>query len=152
MMMKIKKFNDKDIDFESFIDIAYDLYDKYDVNISFSTADGSVKNMNIDEYKNETIYNRFLTALCSKRVYFEIIINIKENNLNTFIEIIKFIKDERISNYGWVFRNFRCSNNNGLLHKSWKWTISNEYKSPLHHIYQVRAEFEWFDESIYDKI
>lgn len=91
MMMKIKKFDDKDIDFDSFIDIAYDLYDKYDINISFSTIDGLMKNMDIDEYKNKTIYNMFLTALCSKKVHFEIIISTKEDNLNTFIEIIKFI-------------------------------------------------------------
>lgn len=135
--MKIKKFDDKDIDFDSFIDITYDLYDKYDVNISFSTADGS---MNIDQYKNETIYNRFLTALCNKRVKFEIKISIEEDSLNTFIEIIKFIKDERISNTGWIFKNLNCSN-----HENDQNVIYFD-KSP----YQVRAEFEWFDEKVHN--
>ena len=140
--MKIRKFNenvdnDWSANFDSFIDIIYDIYDDYkNIDITFETADGSRKFLNICNYKKGVDYDRFITALGGMTVDFKVKIDIKDNDLNVFIEIIKIIKSDRMSSTDWVLKNFNCKH----------LTEFDQYKRGY---YMIEALFRWSDESVH---
>lgn len=139
--MKIKKFNENvesdrrvnklskwSDEFDSFVQLVYDIYDDYDINIKFSTADGSRKSLDIEEYRKASSdeikdwrinigddYSKFITALSNQSsklfssISFNVTFDIKKNEFNSFLEVIKFIKSARMSSTDWKLTEFQCN-------------------------------------------
>jgi hypothetical protein len=141
--MRIIRFNenldtDWSSEFDDFVNVIYDFFDKYDfINIKFTTADGSVKSLRMEDYKVGDSYDRFITALGGMTVHFNVIVDIKKNDFDVFVDIMNVLRNDRIKNIGWSLKEI----------KSYYFPVVKYQRG--HYI--IDAEFIWDDESVHGK-
>jgi hypothetical protein len=136
--MKIKKFNESDSyieQFDEFVQVLYDIHDKYNfIEIRFSSREFG---MNIEEYVNKgNKYDRFIDDLDRRITFkdgiephsFQVTFNIKREDLNVYIEILKLIKSERIKSTGWHLYEFESNNFEKITYQRANYIIRATFK------------------------
>lgn len=126
------------VPFDNFISMLYDIIDEDEVNVSFSTADGSRKHMYYDDYsKKNDDYKMFIIALGGMSVEFTVRIAIGKDDYDMCLRCLSQLKGDRIESSDWSLIEFTL---NGFKEKG--------YKSGF---YIIDATFKWYDSNVHGK-